>query len=69
MQQQAGGSVHRIQFRLGKELHNHPSRTGLYAICKKSSGWPLRITLFRELAELWQHPSRTIHECFLLGAA
>ena len=67
MQSVAGGEVKRIGFRLGLELHGEKSRSGLYAICKKKSGWALRITLFKELAESWRHPSREVRECYLTG--
>jgi hypothetical protein len=36
--------------------------TKLFAICKKSNGWPLRITFFKELAELWTTDTTFIQE-------
>jgi hypothetical protein len=51
--------------RTGRTLGpGEPSRTGLYAVCKKS-GWPLRVTLFHELADHWRHESREVRECWL----
>jgi hypothetical protein len=60
-----GGEVRAAKIRTGKKLYpGQPSPTGLYAVCK-TSGWPLRVTLFRELADLWRHESRDVRECFI----
>lgn len=36
------------------------SPTGLYVLAKARSGWPLRVTLFQDLAEHWRDPSRVV---------
>ena len=42
------------------------SENGLYAICKSKTGWPLRVTLFYEAAQMWQEPGvRDIREVYL----
>lgn len=59
-----GSEVRRLTFQLGRVLGpGEESSTGLYAIVKASSGWPLRVTLERQLAEHWRHPTRYIAEC------
>lgn len=46
---------------LGPELApGRPSPTGLYAVAKAKSLWPLRCTLFPELADLWRHETRRV---------
>lgn len=53
-----------MTLRIGDEIPvGNASPNGLYAICKTKTGWPLRVTLFKELADLWRHPTRTIREC------
>jgi hypothetical protein len=49
---------------LGKELFGEKSKTGLYAITNKK-GWALRITLFYEMVDLFEDPSRRVFECYL----
>lgn len=57
--------MERVGLRVGREIPpGGESGNGLYAVCKKT-GWPLRVTMFRELADLWRHESRVVHECFL----
>ena len=36
--------------------------TKLFAICKLN-GWPLRVTLFKEAAELWESETTIIKDC------
>ena len=60
-----GAKVERVGLRVGGELP--PGRTsgnGLYAVCKKN-GWPLRVTMFQELADKWRHESRVVRECWI----
>jgi hypothetical protein len=60
----AGVTVRRGMLMVGKELATgEESTTGLYAVCKAKDGWPLRVTLFAELADWWRDDSRTVHEC------
>lgn len=60
--------VVRVRIRLGKLLlPGDACASGLYAICKARSGWPLRVTLFSALADHWRDPSRTVRECWLLS--
>jgi hypothetical protein len=59
-----GASVQSVKVRVGRELSpGESSESGLYAICKRKTGWPLRVTLFGELADHWRHESRRVHEC------
>lgn len=63
-----GARVIRVRIRLGKPLlPGEVCASGLYAICKARSGWPLRVTLFSALADHWRDPSRTVRECWLLS--
>jgi hypothetical protein len=39
--------------------------TKLYAVCKKESLWPLRVTFFKEMAEMWENDSTVIQECLI----
>lgn len=56
----------KVRIVVGEELQpGQSSRSGLYAICKKKSGWPLRVSLFKEATEIWADPSRTMHECWV----
>ena len=48
----------------GEVSQGETSDTGLYAICKKKNGWPLRISMFKGIADFWRHDSRTVHECY-----
>lgn len=58
-----GSEVRRCLLRVGAVVPpGGESPSGLYAVCK-TSGWPLRVTLFRELADLWRHETRTVREC------
>lgn len=58
-----GVAVRRVRVQIGSELPpGGTSPTGLYAVCKRS-GWPLRVTLFAELAELWRDPTRVVRAC------
>lgn len=55
--------MERVTLRVGAEVPpDRASESGLYAICK-TSGWPLRVTLFQELADLWRHETRVVREC------
>lgn len=42
------------------------SKSGLYGIARKKDGWTLRITTFKELAELARDNSREIVETWIL---
>lgn len=60
------GEVKKIQLILGKELKpGEKSSSGLFAICKAKSKWPLRVTLFKDLAEMWKNYSTCIYECYI----
>lgn len=60
-----GSEVRRVTLRVGKDIPpNKASPNGLYAVCKKS-GWPLRVTMFQELAESWRHETRQVRECWI----
>lgn len=55
-----------VAIRTGRPLGpGEASKTGLYAVCKSGTGWPLRVTLFRDLAERWRHETRDVRECWL----
>lgn len=60
-------SIVRCTLILGKELSPlDTSSTGLYAIVKSKTNWPLRITMFKKLAEaLSDGESRKLRECYL----
>ena len=36
--------------------------TKLFALCK-TSGWTLRVTFFKELAEMWKSPTTMLQDC------
>lgn len=58
--------VRRVRLVLGRTLApGQPTDSRLFAVCKASTGWPLRVTAFRELAEQWRHPTRDVLECWL----
>lgn len=58
----AGCSVEPFRLVVGPELPpGGRAETGLYAVVKAGSGWPLRVTMFQPLADLWRHPSRRVH--------
>ena len=58
--------VKKVTLHLGKELSvGDTSESGLYAICKAKNLWPLRVTFFKELAELWKSDTTVIYECKL----
>jgi hypothetical protein len=52
---------------LGNRLEpGKESGSGLYAVVKAKSRWPLRVTFHKELAESWRLPgSRDVYECRL----
>ena len=59
-----GSAVRRCTIRVGAPVPpGADSPTGLYAVVKAKTGWPLRVTIFRELADLWRHPSRDVRGC------
>lgn len=59
-----------VRLRTGRDLGpGEASRSGLYAVCKARSGWPLRVTLFAELAGRWRHPTRVVREAWVDGPA
>lgn len=61
-----GTRVVPARVRSGEELrYGARSPTGLYSVCKTASRWPLRVTLFPELADLWRDPSRVVCVCYL----
>jgi hypothetical protein len=55
----------RVKFEIGEKLEpGQSSSTGVYAICKRKNGWPLRLTALPGIAEAFRdESSRTIHEC------
>lgn len=60
-----GTEVKPIKIRVGNEIPpGNLSSNGLYAVCKVS-GWPLRVTMFQELAESWRHETRIVRECWI----
>lgn len=60
-----GASVARVRLRIGAPIApGGASPNGLYAVCKRS-GWPLRVTMFRDLAERWRHETRDVRECWI----
>lgn len=61
-----GGEVRRVELKLGPELApGEKSPSGLYAVCKAATGWPLRIPMIQELADRWRHPTRVVRSCWL----
>lgn len=61
---QTGYHVRPCELHLGKELKpNEKSENNLYAICKRKNGWPLRVTFFKEAANMWFNDSTSINEC------
>ena len=60
------GKIIKAKLVIGEELSEGDiSRSGLYAICKSKTKWPLRVTLFQKLADLWRHDTRKIYEAWL----
>lgn len=51
-----------VKLFLGEEIQPTDS-IQLYAICKKKSGWPLRVTLFGKAAQMWKSDSTEIRSC------
>lgn len=52
---EVGGELHRIKLFIGDPIKDgEDSKNGLYAICKKNSNYPLRVTMFKDLAQLWR---------------
>ena len=63
---QTGKAVKKVKLKMGRTLEpGEQSSSGLYAICKVGSGWPLRVSLFKQAMELWQDSSRVMKECWL----
>lgn len=61
-----GYKVETVQVILSQPIDvSEQSKTGLYAVCKAKSLWPLRITMFKELAELWRNDSTVVYDCTL----
>jgi len=56
---QTGFDVERVKLHLG----DIEPDTELFAICKRDSGWPLRITFFKECIDLWKSPSTVFKGC------
>lgn len=54
-----------VQLYLGKELKEGDKSKALYAVCKASNLWPLRVTFFHEAAEMWRNYSTKVYECYL----
>lgn len=51
---------------LGRPLsETEVSRTGIYAVVSTSKGIVLRAPMFKEMAEMYRDPSRSIYEAFL----
>jgi hypothetical protein len=57
---QTNKQVKRVELVLGDEPNEE---TKLYAICKKKGGWPLRVTLFKEAAEMWTSNTTEVKSC------
>ena len=58
----------RVTFQIGRTLQSgEQSKTGLYAIMSRSKEIALRITLFKEVATMFESDSRYIREAFLKG--
>lgn len=47
------------------ELHlSEPdNKTKLFAVCRKDTEWPLRVTMFKELADMWLTETTIIKGC------
>ena len=56
--------VEKIRIHLTTELDGKSSN-GLYAVCKKDSLWPLRITMFEEMANMWKNDSTVVYGCYI----
>lgn len=54
-----GYIVRRVTIHLGEE---NPTNSVLYAVCK-TNGWPLRVTFFREMAEMWKTDFTRVFAC------
>jgi hypothetical protein len=65
--EKTGLQYKKIQLVIGKEVEDiSKSTTKLFAICKKKSGWPLRVTMFSEMAEMWKDNSVIVKECNII---
>lgn len=61
-----GADVVRVRLAVGAAVPpGAEAPGGLYAVVKAKSGWPLRVTAFKELADHWRHPTRAVRECSL----
>jgi len=61
---ETGLNVRKVQLHLGRELSpGEESLTKLYAICKAQNLWPLRVTFFKEAAQMWANETTKILEC------
>lgn len=56
---QTGFEVKRVRLHLG----DIDPDTKLFAVCKKESGWPLRVTLFKQCIDLWESPTTIAKGC------
>jgi hypothetical protein len=56
---ETGYEVKRVKLFLGDITED----TKLFAICKKESGWPLRVTFFKECIDLWKSPTTVFKGC------
>lgn len=64
---ETGAYVASAKIVLGNKLApGEKSASGLYAVVKAASRWPLRATFFQEAAETWRLPgNRDVYECFV----
>lgn len=57
--------VARLSIQLGDKIDDiDSSKAKIFAICKSKTKWPLRVTMFREAAKLWEDKGvRDIYSC------
>lgn len=61
---QTGYLVKKVMLHLGKEVNEkEKSNSNLYAICKSTTLWPLRVTFFKDMAKMWLNDSTRLFEC------
>lgn len=62
-----GKQIKRIKLVIGSQIIDlDKANSKLIAICKLKSGWPLRVTMFKEAAKMWQSSSTTLNECYVI---
>lgn len=64
---QTGKQSKKVSLILGDKVENIESEQHqLFAICKTKSKWPLRVTMFKDLAKMWEMKGvRDIYQCSL----